>query len=433
MKAFKYRIYPNKTQEKLLVRYLDLTRELYNAALQERIAAYQWAKREFERSGRDALSVPAKERPKGVTQFEQSRSLTEALQAPELAEFKQVYNQVLRDVLARLDKSYQSFFRGGGFPKFKGRDRWNSFCFPQIWSNGDWRGPGKLSGEGAWRKLQFPLEGRGNRTHIRLRYHRPLEGTPKTLSIKREGAAWYAVYTCEGGGALPLPKTGAAVGIDMGVNPNFFTCSDGRVVEAPRFLRKDARKLAQAQRSLSKKKLGSNRRRKARKKVADIHARIARKRADFHWKTAAELVRNYDLIVHEDLAVKNMARAVKGSVEEPARNRRSKAGLNKSILDAGWGSFLNKLHQQAKKAGKQVLAVEPMYTSRDCAQCGARNEREIGKLYTCSECGNITDGDLNAAKNILKKGLTHLGDSGRKRTIERSGGKKKPGSARINN
>src|SRR5690606_29245734 len=142
MKAFKYRIYPNKTQEKLLVRYLDLTRELYNAALQERIAAYQWAKREFERSGRDALSVPAKERPKGVTLFEQSRSLTEALQAPELAEFKQVYNQVLRDVLARLDKSYQSFFRGGGFPKFKGRDRWNSFCFPQIWSNGDWRGPG---------------------------------------------------------------------------------------------------------------------------------------------------------------------------------------------------------------------------------------------------------------------------------------------------
>ncbi|QAY18097.1 hypothetical protein [Thermus phage TSP4] len=362
-KAFKYRLYPTKPQERDLEHTLELCRQLYNAALQERRDAYKKDRRT-------------------VGFYEQKRWLPQI--RAELPEYKKVHSQVLQNVIERVDKAFQGFFRRvkkgekPGYPRFKGKGRYDSFTFPQAYETGV-----KLQ-EGGKRVL---LYGIGS---VKVKLHRPLEGRLKTATVKREGDHWYIVFVCEVE-PRPLPPNDQAIGIDLGTNPHFLVTSDGEMVEAPRYYQKAQEKLATAQRSLSRKRKGSYRYKQARKRVAKLHRKIANQRKDFHHKLARRLVKEFGTIVHEDLDIASLARS----------------HTAKGVLDAGWAQFLAILAYKAEEAGRRVIGVDPKYTSQDCPICGYREKKPLWvREYTCPQCGTHLHRDVAAAINILARART---------------------------
>lgn len=357
LKTFRYRLRPTKVQEAALLEQLRLCRNLYNAALQERRDAYRKA-------------------GKTVTAYDQMKYLTEIKAA--LPEYAGVYSQVLQDVLKRLEKAFKAFFRRvkagqtPGYPRFKGVGWYDSFTYPQ-------------SGFSVSEKTAF-FSKIGN---IRIRLHRPLEGRLKTATITRDCGEWYVSYVCEVE-STPLPATGSAVGVDVGTTW-FAITSDGEFVENPRHFQRSMKKLRVAQRTLSRKKRGSGRRKKAKAAVAKLHRKVARQRLDFHHKTATKLIRENDLVAHEDLNVSGMG----------------KGNLARSIHDVGWGQFFSLLSLKAASAGRTVIAVDPRYTSQTCHECGhACRENRIGQAkFRCVNCGHTANADHNAALNILARAL----------------------------
>ncbi|AYJ73948.1 putative transposase [Thermus phage phiLo] len=363
-KAFKYRLYPTKPQQKDLEQILELCRDLYNAALQERRDAYKKAK-------------------KTVSAYEQNNHLPEI--RAEMPEYKRVHSQVLQDVIKRVDRAFKGFFRRlkakkgkAGYPRFKGKGRYDSFTFPQAGTTGV-----KLQ-EGGKRVL---LYGIGS---VKVKLHRPLEGKIKTATVKREGEHWYIIFVCEVE-PRPLPPNDQAIGIDLGTNPNFLITSEGEMVEAPRYLQKSQDKLAILQRNLARKQRGSKRYEKAKLKLAKLHRKIANQRRDFHHKVARKLVNRYGTIVHEDLNVQALSRSY----------------VAKGVMDAGWGQFLRILAYKAAEAGRRVIKVDPKHTSQDCPICGYREKKPLWiREYTCPQCGTHLHRDIAAAQNILTKAWT---------------------------
>ncbi len=363
LKAFKYRLYPTKPQERDLERTLSLCRQLYNAALQERRDAYRKA-------------------GKSLSFYEQNRWLPQI--RAELPEYKGVHSQVLQDVIKRVDLAFKGFFRRlkgkgkAGYPRFKGKGRYDAFTFPQAGTTGV-----KLQ-EGGKRVLIYGIGS------VKVKLHRPLQGTVKTATLKREGEHWYIVFVCEVE-PQPLPENQKAIGIDLGTNPHFLITSEGEMVEAPRYYQRAQEKLAGAQRKLSRKKRGSHRYRQARKRVAKLHRKIANQRRDFHHKLARRLVNNYGTIVHEDLNTIGLARS----------------RTAKGVLDAGWAQFLAILAYKAEEAGRRVIGVDPKHTSQDCPVCGHREKRPLWvREYTCPQCGTLLHRDVAAARNILARAWT---------------------------
>jgi putative transposase len=255
-----------------------------------------------------------------------------------MPEYGEVNSQVLQDVVLRVDRAFQAFFRRvkagdtPGYPRFHGRDRYNSFTYKQF-GNGATLDNGFLNGF-----LVLSKMGR-----IAVRWSRPMKGTPKTVTISKEADGWYVCFSCADVPVRPLPPTGEETGIDLGIEA-FATLADGARVFTPSYYRRAERYLAKCQRRVSKRKKGSRRRRKAVCWLAKAHQTVRRQRADFHHKTAVALVRHYDTIYHEDLQVANLV-----------RNHH----LAKSISDAGWSAFLTILAFKAANAGRQVVAVDP--------------------------------------------------------------------------
>ena len=360
LKTFRYRLRPTKAQEATLTEQLRLCRGLYNAALQERRDAYRKAK-------------------KTVTGYDQMKYLTEIKAA--LPEYAGVYSQVLQDVLKRLDKAFKAFFRRvkagqtPGYPRFKGAGWYDSICYPQSGFS--------VAGDVA----HFSKIG-----NIRLRLSRPLEGKLKTATITRDCGEWYVSYVCEVE-STPLPATGNQVGVDVGTT-YFCITSDGEFVENPRHFQRSMKALRVKQRSLSRKKRGSNRRKKTKAAVAKLHRKVTRQRLDFHHKTAAKLIRENDLVAHEDLNVSGMGRG----------------NLARSIHDVGWGQFFSLLAVKAASAGRQVIRVDPKYTSQRCNQCGhtCRENRVSQSRFVCQSCGHTANADLNAALNILGRACSSV-------------------------
>jgi putative transposase len=196
------------------------------------------------------------------------------------------------------------------------------------------------------------------------------------------------------------------VGIDLGV-ASFLTTSDGEQVPNPRHARAAADKISAAQQDLARCKRGSNRRRKVRARVAALHAKVRRQRADHAHKVALALIRRHDVLCHEALRIGNMTRSARGTLDAPGRNVAQKAGLNRSILDAGWGVFLSILAAKAESAGRTVIAVDPANTSRTCPSCGhcAAENRVTQAVFRCARCGLDTHADLVGAINVLRAGL----------------------------
>jgi putative transposase len=358
-KAYKYKLKPTSEQEQELERVLSLCRHLYNAGLEERITAYR-------RCGAT------------LTCSQQQAELPDLKAA--FPEYAAIHSQVLQDVLARLDKTYQAFFRRvqagqtPGFPRFQGRTRYHSFTYKQY-------------GNGT--RLDNGFLVLSNIGRIAVRWSRPLEGTPKTVTISREADGWYAAFSCAEVPVQPLPPTGRETGIDVGLKV-FLVAAEGQPVENPRLYRKAEKRLAKAQRRVSRRKKGSNRRRKAVVRFARAHQHVKRQRADHHHKTALALLRQYDTIYLEDLRVANMV-----------RNRH----LAKAISDAGWAQFRSILEAKAACAGRQVFAVPAQYTSQACSGCGGCVPKSLSvRTHVCPNCGLVLDRDENAARNILWAG-----------------------------
>ena len=211
----------------------------------------------------------------------------------------------------------------------------------------------------------------------------------------------------------PLPLTGEETGIDVGLK-SFLTLADGSLIENPRHYRKAEKALKRAQRRVSRRKKGSNRRRKAVKLLARKHQKIARQRRDFHHKTALALARQYDVIYHEAIQAKNLSARPKpkpdGNGGYLPNGASRKVGLNKSINDAGWGQFLSILSCKAANAGKRAEAVPAAYTSQECSGCGERVPKSLSvRTHICPSCGLVLDRDTNAALNILWAGQARQG------------------------
>jgi putative transposase len=367
-KTYKYQLLPTPEQERTLATVLCRCRELYNAGLEERKAAWEKCR----------VSVSF---------------AMQSAQLPAIKEVRPEYNdinaQVLQDVLHRLDRAFAAFFRRvtagerPGYPRFQGKDRYTSFTYPQVGEHGGATLDGGM--------LSLSKIGR-----IRLRLHRPLHGIPKTVTISREADGWYACISCAEVPAVPLPATGQETGIDVGLKV-FLITADGETVENPRHYRRAERALRKAQRRVSRRTKGSRRRRKAIALLKRTHQTVQRQRRDFHHKTALELLQQYDTIYLEDLRVANLV-----------RNHH----LAKSISDAGWAAFRTILEAKAACAGRQVIAVPPAYTSQDCSGVlpdGSRCTQRVAKslsvrTHVCPSCGLVLDRDENAAQNIRRAG-----------------------------
>jgi putative transposase len=233
---------------------------------------------------------------------------------------------------------------------------------------------------------------------------------PKTITVRREGRRWFVTVFCVGMPAQPLPETGRVAGIDLGI-ASLAVASDGTAVPNHRPGRRAAGRLRTARRDYATKRRGSLRRRRAARRIGALHRKAARQRLDHLHKASRALVGRFDLIVHEDLRIADMTRRPKPRPDGEggyAPNRGAqKSGLNRSILDAGWGTLLRLIAYKAEDAGRQVIAVDPRYTSQTCSACGHVDgaNRVSQAVFRCLGCRFTCDADLNAAINILGAGL----------------------------
>lgn len=363
-KTFQYRLYPTKAQRTALNHWLDACRWVYNKTLEVRKNAWELHQRSVRLYDTNLLLTEWKDKNPWL---------------------KEIHSQVLQNVQHRVDLAFQGFFRRSkagekepGYPRFRGKFRYDSICFTQY--------PGGCFLEDSVLKVRKIGD-------IRLNLHRPVEGTIKTTTIKRTSTdKWFVSFSVETKHKR-LPKTTKAIGLDLGLE-SFVTNNYGKKLPNPRFFRKEEKALAQVQRRFSKTKKGSPERRFRRKAVARVHERIKNRRTNFAHKLSRQLVNKYGVIVFEDLSISKM---VKNHC------------LAKSISDAAWRQVVQYTTYKAEEAGRQVVLVNPAYTSQDCSRCGHRQKMPLNKrTYDCPVCSLSIGRDHNSAITILRLGLQSL-------------------------
>jgi putative transposase len=358
-RTFKYRLYPTPAQGEALHGQVNEACRLYNAALDERRAAWRL----------NGISVGY---------YDQANQLKEIRAAGDVG----VANfSACQDVLRRVNKAFAAFFqrikageKQPGYPRFRSRFRYDSLTYPS-WGDGCALRPnGRLY-----------LQGVGD---LKLKWHRPLpaDAQLKTVTAKREAGRWFVCFSVEIPGPEPLPVCDLAVGIDVGLT-TFAVLSDGVEIANPRHYRAAERRLRIAQRKLARRKKRSRRRLKARQELARVQSHIGSQRRDFHHKNALAVVRHYGLIAVEDLNVQGLA----GSM------------LAKSVHDAGWGQFISILSDKAECAGRMLVKVNPAGTTQCCSACGEHVPKTLAeRMHDCPACGLVLGRDLNAARNVLR-------------------------------
>ncbi len=386
--AYKYRIYPIRSQVSRLENQFSMCRHLYNWNLEERINAY-------------------KDHGKNVSYNQQQNQLPGLKK--ERPWFKSVHSQVLQDVLKRLDKAYKSFFRrvkqgtqAPGFPRTKRFGEWSSITYPQY------------NHVPIFNHIKVPKIG-----NIHIRYHRniPNNAKVKTLTISKEAGKWFACFSFTGN-ITNEPKQTAwtrHLGIDMGLI-DFWYDSDGYSVPAPKYLRKSEKRLKRLQIKLSRARTKKDwfRFRKLKRFLNKCHYKVKCQRNDFLHKTVNNLLSKADLICFENLKIENMKHRPQPKQDKDGNylpnGAKAKSGLNKSISDAGWGKFLSILKYKALMQGKKVIPVNPAYTSQQCSGCGKIVKKALSvRTHKCSYCGLVLNRDHNAAINILRLGLQSQG------------------------
>ena len=365
--TYKYRLFPTKKQTTILNKTLEECCWLYNHFLEERKTSWE-------------------EKKKSINYYSQAVSIPKLKQ--ERPTLSSVYSQTLQNVAVRVDLAFQSFFRRvkigekPGYPRFKGIGWYDSITYPQT----------------GFKVIDNSLN-LSKIGSIKIKLHRPIKGTIKACTIRRQRNKWYACFSCEVE-PKPLKKSKEAIGVDVGLE-NFATLSNGEKIENPRFFKIDQKALAKAQRKLSKQKKDSLERKKTKKVVAHIHERITNRRNNFCHQEARKLVNRFGIICIEDLAINEMKRG----------NFRS---INRNIGDVAWGQFAQYLFYKAESANRTLIIVNPAYTSQTCSKCGYRGTKKLSdRIHHCSYCGFETSRDHNASLNILALGLQSLNASSR--------------------
>ena len=363
-KVFRYKLRPSKLHRERLDNSLNLCRRLYNGCLEHRRMLYR------------GWNAP-------VSKYDQIKQLPE-LKA-EFTEYRNVYSQVLQNVVDRADKTFQAFFRRvkhgekPGYPRFKGANRYHSICYPQ-------------SG--------FRIEGNhvviSKIGTVKMVHHReiPRSANIKSMTLKRDMVGdWFVSFMVE----LPdldLPRKPGVVGIDLGIR-KLATLSDGTYYENPRWLSRTEHEIKHAQRMVARKTKGSNNRRKAVVKLAKKYRKLKRQRLDYLHKVSRQLADRFGTIAFEDLTIKNML-----------KNHR----LAKHIADGSWDKLIQLTTYKAEEAGGCVVTVDPRNTSQECSGCGKLVRKSLVVVtHRCRHCGRVVDRDLNAAYNILSRALKSIG------------------------
>lgn len=353
LRTFKYPLLPNSRQERVLSGWLELNRQLYNAALFQRREAYRL-------------------QGKTLSYFTQTKDLAELRSADE--RYKAVPSKVSRSALRNLQRAFDGFFRRiksgakSGYPRFRGSERYDSFNIGRATVRSNRVYVPKLGG-------------------VKFNRYRGLEGAVREVTLRKKNSKWFVCISCDLGEAPQKVPVSKAVGIDLGLT-KFATLSDGSAVDNPRFFKNGQELLAKRQQRLSRRKRGSKSRQHAKILVGKAHEHIQNQRLDFSRKLAKELFSRFDLIAYEDLNIKGMIQS----------------HLSKSIGDASWRVFINALNLKAENAGRWAVPVNPRNTTQSCSNCGALVPKELkNRVHSCS-CGLILDRDINAARNILTLG-----------------------------
>ena len=349
-RTFKYRLFPNRKQRETLAMTLEVCRQLYNDALQERRDAWKTCRT-------------------GVTFNMQSAQLPACKKAD--VPLRSVYSQVLQDVLRRVDRTYKAFFRRGrGFPRFKGKGWFDSFTYPQLGFSVN--------------SNQLSVSNIGN---VKIKLHRPLAGEVKTLTLKNESGKWYACFSCIVD-VEPLPENELVVGIDVGLE-SFAVTSDAEIIDNPRWFRAAQKALRRKQRHLARCQKRSGGWKRACEQVAKLHRGVFNQRNDFQHKLSREVINHYGFIAVEDLNIKGLVGGM----------------LAKSVHDAAWSSFIAKLSYKAESADRLLVKVDAQRTSQQCP-CGAPVPKKLwDRKHHCTVCGLDTTRDHASALEILRRGL----------------------------
>ena len=378
LQAFRFKARPSRAQRALFERTAGCCRVLYNAALEQRQRAW-------------------KQRKITVRYGDQSAELKDLKAA--FPWFKEAPHHCLQATLRDLDRAFGEFFKGKrGYPRFKKKGLRDSFTFPD--------------------KNQIhlhPAMGRARRARIKLPkagfvsfvQHRPVPGEVRRVTVSREADGWYISILTAREVEEPKPVTGAPVGGDLGV-VNALTLSTGEVFEVPTFTTGEAKRLRRLEQKLAHQVKGSRSRARTKRQIAFLHQRVTRRRTDALHKISHHLTTTFPLIVLEGLKVQNMTRSAKGTLEQPGRNVRQKAGLNRAIRAVGWGELRRQVAYKAPWNGSRFVVLEDYaFTSQECSACGqvARENRRSQAAFACTSCGHAEHADVNAAKNILARGL----------------------------
>ncbi len=382
-RAYRHKLRLTAAQHEQCGRFAGCARLIYNAGLQQRRLGY-------EVTGRSL-------RYKAQTYF-----LKEVKADPQWSFLREAPAHVLQQALLDVDRAYTNFFEGRArFPRFRRRGERDSFRFPDAKQIGAHH-PARQG------QVRLPKLGWVSVTNCYPRLNgRLFEGRLLNVTVSRRADGWYASFACELETEESAAATGGPVGLDLGVTTSVAS-SDGELISLPGITDREWEKIGLLQRTVAGRRKGSRNREKATAQLARKRQRLAARKRDQIHKLTTHLTREHETIVIEDLKVKNMTRSAKGTLEQPGNRVTQKAGLNRAMLDQAWGEIRRQLNYKTGWNGGQLIVVNPRNTSRMCAACGhiAPENRESQAVFWCVACGHKAHADLNAARNILARGLS---------------------------
>ncbi|MRV71309.1 transposase [Duganella sp. FT92W] len=373
LQAFKYELMPTGEQARDMRRFAGSCRFVYNKALAMQKDNHAQGNK-FIGYVAMAANLPVWKREAGMKWLKAAPS------------------QALQHALKDLEKAYKNFFeKRAGFPCFKRKGCGDSFRYPD---------PKQIRLDEANNRIFLPKLG-----WLRYRNSRRVQGELRNVTVSRSGGKWYVAVQTQCEVEQPLPTVTTAIGIDVGI-ARFVTMSDGAFIAPLNSFKKHQRRLARYQRRMSRKVKFSSNWKKAKARVQKMHTRIANARKDFLHKTSTTISKNHALVCIEDVQVKNMSRSAKGTVEQPGSKVRQKSGLNRAILDQGWGELRRQLGYKLAWNGGMLLAVPSHHTSQTCPACGhvSPDNRRTQAQFLCVDCGYKNHADVVGAINVLARG-----------------------------